>query len=249
MEDYPDDLVAIQPHVGDGYANNWTWARWYFYAGQYVPRVQVDGLVVFIGSNEGTYLNMENAMLDRLAIPTDVTAELYGDLIADQTYLITAVLNLEEGGARKAVHVHVVNCLFDWPYNTDGRYNNGVKAGFDLGEFELTPGQETVIERQVTFDAESWQNQDDIRIALIVQEALPGGPAEVYQSEIMAWPFPSVDPCPADIDEDGAVGTEDLLALLGAWGNTSGPEDVNGDGIVNTADLLQLLGAWGPCPR
>ena len=54
--------------------------------------------------------------------------------------------------------------------------------------------------------------------------------------------------CPGDIDGDGVVDTEDLLALLAAWGEAGGPADINKDGIVNTADLLLLLAAWGPCP-
>ena len=55
-------------------------------------------------------------------------------------------------------------------------------------------------------------------------------------------------PCPADLDGDGAVGTSDLLALLGVWGTHDTDADVNGDGIVDTADLLALLGDWGACP-
>jgi len=54
------------------------------------------------------------------------------------------------------------------------------------------------------------------------------------------------DVCPADINGDGFVNTEDLLILLGNWGN-SGDGDVDSNGVVNTADLLLLLAAWGPC--
>ncbi len=55
--------------------------------------------------------------------------------------------------------------------------------------------------------------------------------------------------CPADLDGDGAVGSPDLIALLGAWGKNPGhPADFDGDNIVGTTDLLALLGAWGPCP-
>ena len=58
---------------------------------------------------------------------------------------------------------------------------------------------------------------------------------------------PQGNPCPADLDNDGAVTGADLGLLLGAWG-TSGPGDLDGDGVVTGADLGQLLGAWGPCP-
>lgn len=53
--------------------------------------------------------------------------------------------------------------------------------------------------------------------------------------------------CPADFNGNLIVGTEDLLFLLGHWGDPGGPADLNGDGAVNTIDLLELLGAWGPC--
>ena len=44
------------------------------------------------------------------------------------------------------------------------------------------------------------------------------------------------------------LGTEDLIALLGAWGSDpGGPPDFDGDGNVGAADLIELLGSWGPC--
>ena len=42
---------------------------------------------------------------------------------------------------------------------------------------------------------------------------------------------------------------DDLLDLIGAWGNASGPADINLDGIVDVNDMLELIGAWGSCPR
>lgn len=47
----------------------------------------------------------------------------------------------------------------------------------------------------------------------------------------------SVAECAWDLDGDNNVGTNDLILLLGSWGNPYG-----------TADLIELLGAWGPCP-
>ncbi|MHC5024288.1 MAG: hypothetical protein ACYTGG_10335 [Planctomycetota bacterium] len=55
-------------------------------------------------------------------------------------------------------------------------------------------------------------------------------------------------PCPADIDGSGAVGVNDLLAVLAAWGPGGGPADLDDDGIVGVTDLLLVLASWGACP-
>jgi hypothetical protein len=54
--------------------------------------------------------------------------------------------------------------------------------------------------------------------------------------------------CLSDINGDGTVNVNDLLAVLAAWGAPGGVEDVNFDGVVDVLDLLIVLGAWGPCP-
>ncbi len=57
------------------------------------------------------------------------------------------------------------------------------------------------------------------------------------------------DMCAEDLDGDGAVGSTDLIALLGVWGRCDEdcPADFDGDEFVGPTDLIQLLGAWGPC--
>ncbi len=67
--------------------------------------------------------------------------------------------------------------------------------------------------------------------------ASPGGDGVVL--------LQTTPPCPEDVNADGLVGVDDILALIAGWG-TSEP-DVNGDGVVTTDDLLAVLGAWGPC--
>ena len=52
--------------------------------------------------------------------------------------------------------------------------------------------------------------------------------------------------CPADLNGDGSVNSQDLAALLGSWG---GPKnDIDGDGVVGSPDLAALLSGWGTCP-
>jgi len=56
-------------------------------------------------------------------------------------------------------------------------------------------------------------------------------------------------PCPADFDDNGAVGPFDLAILLGNWGpNPNHPADLNDDDIIDASDLALLLGSWGLCP-
>ena len=55
--------------------------------------------------------------------------------------------------------------------------------------------------------------------------------------------------CPADTNSDGTVNVTDILAVVGAWGESGGPADINGDGIVDVTDLLTVVNAWGACPE
>jgi hypothetical protein len=57
-----------------------------------------------------------------------------------------------------------------------------------------------------------------------------------------------VDPCPPDITGDLLINVDDLLAVIGSWGDAGGPADINDDNIVNVNDLLAVIGAWGACP-
>ncbi|MBL9121691.1 MAG: hypothetical protein JNL80_17430 [Phycisphaerae bacterium] len=69
----------------------------------------------------------------------------------------------------------------------------------------------------------------------------PGNPAGGW---IVHFPIE----CPADLNDDGTVGADDLAVLLGAWGGR-GSADLTGDGVVGAEDLAILLGAWGACPN
>lgn len=76
------------------------------------------------------------------------------------------------------------------------------------------------------------------------------------------WPgaLPIPNPCPADIavPHNGVVNTDDLILLIGSWGNCpmpcppSCPADIvqagPGQCAVNTDDLILLIGSWGACP-
>ena len=50
---------------------------------------------------------------------------------------------------------------------------------------------------------------------------------------------------PGDVDGDGVVGVNDILAVISAWGECDGcSEDLNNDGYVNVNDLLEVIAHW-----
>ncbi|MDP7070754.1 MAG: hypothetical protein QF561_05330 [Phycisphaerales bacterium] len=53
-------------------------------------------------------------------------------------------------------------------------------------------------------------------------------------------------PCP-DINEDGHVGVDDILAVISRWGSNDTDVDVTGNGLVDAEDLLLIIANWGPC--
>ena len=60
-------------------------------------------------------------------------------------------------------------------------------------------------------------------------------------------PAPTCADC--DLDDDGAVGVPDLLVVLHHMGHAIVPEaDINADGGVDVEDLVELVGNWGDCP-
>jgi hypothetical protein len=59
-------------------------------------------------------------------------------------------------------------------------------------------------------------------------------------------------PCPADINNSGAIDVDDLIAVILAWGGCANcsncPPDINGSCTVDVDDLIAVILAWGACP-
>ena len=56
---------------------------------------------------------------------------------------------------------------------------------------------------------------------------------------------PTTNPCPADLNGDGDVGSPDVAMLLNGWATAQ--TDITGDGTTDAQDVAALLSAWGPC--
>ena len=56
-----------------------------------------------------------------------------------------------------------------------------------------------------------------------------------------------INPCLADLNQDGIVDGADMGIFLTAWGTDDPLADFNGDGLVDGEDFGQLLVDWGSC--
>ena len=93
------------------------------------------------------------------------------------------------------------------------------------------------------------------QLNLEIRTHFDGEPTQFEQAYGLTFSTPGADtpceplsPCPegADLDQDGMIGTSEVLLMLAAFGEvTTGPEDLNGDGMVNVSDVLILLGSFG----
>jgi hypothetical protein len=58
--------------------------------------------------------------------------------------------------------------------------------------------------------------------------------------------------CVGDVDGNGVIDVQDLIAVILAWGPCpkppeACPADTDGDGAVDVQDLIQIILAWGGC--
>lgn len=89
-----------------------------------------------------------------------------------------------------------------------------------------------------------------MQMRFIATDPDPGSVVEAAIDDFSVTTFSCtsvVDPCPWDLDGDGAVGSGDLASLIGTWGQ-SGAADFDGSGTIGSEDLAELIGNWGPCP-
>src|SRR5690606_32121695 len=95
----------------------------------------------------------------------------------------------------------------------------------------------------------------------IYRAELPGQPVGVVEYFVTATDFagnlgtgPTLSftvegAVPGDLNDSGTVDVQDLLILLGAWGDCPAkgpcPADLNDSGTVDVQDMLILLANWG----
>ncbi len=189
----------------DDYDDPWSDGRWSYFGAEHTPTTIFDGVDYVEGgisdTNQQYHIFRTNHFLPQRAVPTDVTLELAGEFVTGQTYQITATVGIEAGGTGKTVRVYMVQVLDHWPASPSYSRNTFKQAG-DVKEITLAPGETDAAVEMFTFDADSWANQEEIRIIAWAQAAEDAGPVEMYQAAVLNWPLVSA---PGDADGDGIL--------------------------------------------
>ncbi|MBU0641308.1 MAG: hypothetical protein KKB50_20815 [Planctomycetes bacterium] len=265
LDDYPDTFTSIQIHTGGaGPVTAWGNARRTFYGVSGIPDAWFDGKEQATGAytNVDTQYNWYRGIyLDRLAVTSDIKLELGGELISGQTYEIKVRVTNDPVGTPQewTVAIHMAQLLDNYP-TYGGYHRNCCKGGPASEVITLAPDESIVLTREITFDAVSWANQSNIKIAAFAQNDKADPPARVHNATVMNWPFtPLQEYEVGDLNCDGAINGFDIDAFIMVL--EEGPPyttyyatypncdhmlaDCNDDGDVNGFDIdafIVLLG-------
>jgi len=149
------------------------------------------------------------------------------------------ITNNEAESYNGHVHAYVTEMESRWNTYNGQPYHFAMIGNYGFNQYVSVPSEDNIV-LETIWDGAPY-GFSDIELDNIMVIATIFDSTTMYSDETTA----ATPLKPGDINGDGQVNTEDLLMLLGAWGNLGGPADINGDGIVNTADLLILLANWG----
>jgi hypothetical protein len=189
---YPDNLELIGIHRTDGFQTPWGDNRMtVFYTYEGVPNFWVDSMTNVLGwyGNANTQIAQWSARINvRLAVPTDITIDVYTVELDPPTGTFEANVCMEAGGSERSVRVFMVQVLDHYPDYVTYTYRNTVRAGFQVGDYPLTPGECEQVQQAFTLGSVDLQNSPNIKIVAWAQDPVDDPPAEVHQVG-SDWPF------------------------------------------------------------
>lgn len=182
MDEYPDTCFAMQIHGQDDYDTPWGDARNVFYSVPGYPGVWIDGVLNIsgsYGSPAANYSQLRSRYLQRIATPTDVTIDMCGTSVDGDTYSVTAVVGIENGGSSKTMKIHCAQILHNYPSPS---YNYGCFKQANLQTISITAGTSQDITFNFDLDSSSAGNLGNVSYVAWAQATNSSGPSEVYQA-------------------------------------------------------------------
>jgi hypothetical protein len=191
---YPDNVELIGIHYGDSYSTTWGNSRVAFIPYQGTPDFWTDAWLRVLGwyGNVNTQISQWSARINaRLAVPTDITIDVSTIELNPPAGTFEANVCMEAGGTARTVRVFMVQVLDHYPDMTTYTYRNTVRAGYQVGDYPLNPGECVPVQQTFTFGSIDLEHALNIKIVAFAQDPQDDAPAEVYQAGSL-WPFRGV---------------------------------------------------------
>ena len=183
MDEFPDTCFSLQIHGQDAYDTPWGDARNIFYSVPGYPGVWIDGVLNqsgSYGSPAANYSQLRSRYLQRINTPTDVTIDMCGSPVDGDTYSVTAVVGIENGGSSKTMKIHCAQILHNYPSSPS--YNYGCFKQANLQTISITAGTSQDISFNFDLDSSSAGNLQNVSYIAWAQATNSSGPSEVYQA-------------------------------------------------------------------
>ncbi|MCK4569590.1 MAG: T9SS type A sorting domain-containing protein [Bacteroidales bacterium] len=169
------NIAAIEYHSGDAFSNTHTTARISYYGIIYFPTTYFDGtLFIEGGSASSMYNDFLPLYNQRIAIPCDYTAAIYGHN-TDLNYTISVVVDLENGTPPANLTAHLVltesEIVYSWQGMSELNYVCRDMYPDHLGTtVNFAGGDQVIINYNFTIDA-SWNTQHVELVAFLQDES------------------------------------------------------------------------------
>ena len=183
MDEFPDTCFSMQIHGQDVYDTPWGDARNIFYSVPGYPGVWMDGVLNqsgSYGSPSANYSQLRSKYLQRINTPTDVTLEMCGSSVDNNTYTVSTTVGIENGGSGKSMKIHCAQLLYNYPSSPSYNYGCFKQAG--LQTVSLTAGETQEFSFTFELDSSSQSNPGNVFYIAWAQAMNSSGPSEVYQA-------------------------------------------------------------------
>jgi hypothetical protein len=181
-ETYPDEVVFLAIHLSDAGAIPWGGTRWTTYNEQYIPNAffgcDADNFVGYPGPSGAAWATRVDA---QLAMPTDITIDLFNDGAGQPDFSTTALVCMEEGGTPRDVRVYIGFTIDDFPVHSQYRYRGTLWGIGAYEDISLLAGECKVVARDFTLDSIA-MNQRDTVMSVAWAQTPHTGVGEAYQA-------------------------------------------------------------------